>query len=381
MKILHVNMMLDAVNGGGTAERTFQLARAMARRGVKSGVLTLDIGLSPERIASLAPATATVLHCVAQRYFLFKWPEPKIGEAVRWADLVHLVGHWTLLNAAAFREARRQGKPYAVCPAGALPIFGRSRHMKRAYNALIGRRMIREADACIAIGTNETAQFAEYGVASGRLTFIPNGIDPADFQSADSKGFRTRFNLPPGPFILFLGRLNLIKGPDLLLLAFRDIAGSHPDVHLVFAGPDGGMLGNLQRMTGEFGLQHRVHFIGPVEGKIKSQAYHAATLLAVPSRQEAMSIVALEGGISGTPVVMTDQCGFDEIATSGGATVVPATPLGLAHGLETMLSRPDALPGMGAALREWISSRYLWERVADQYIELFSRVTASRPSA
>jgi len=378
MKVLHVNMTLDAINGGGTAERTFQLARFMARQDVETTVLTLDVGLSPERVAALAPATATVLHCMIPRYFLFKWPEPRIREAVRRADLIHLVGHWTLLNAAVFREARRAGKPYAVCPAGALPIFGRSRHIKRAYNVLIGQRIVRDADACIAVGSNEPDQFSEYGVLREKITLIPNGIDPGDFQSADSEGFRAHFGLPSAPFILFLGRLNLIKGPDLLLSAFRDIGGSYPDTHLVFAGPDSGMLDVLQQMTRDFGLQDRIHFIGPVRAKLKSQAYHAARLLVVPSRQEAMSLVALEGGVSGTPVLMTDQCGFDEIATSGGATVVPATSAGLARGLSAMLSEPARLPGMGNLLKEWISARFHWDRVAEQHVRLFSQILSER---
>ncbi len=381
MKILHVTVFLDPVTGGGTAERTFKLARFMARGGVECAVLALDIGLSPERISALAPATATVLRCIAPRYFLFNWRDPRIRELVGWADLVHLVGHWTLLNAIVFREIRRHSKPYAVCPAGALPIFGRSRHIKRAYNAFLGRRMIRNADACIAIGSNEFEHFSEYGVAGEKVTLIPNGIDPADFQSADPESVRIHFALPAAPFILFLGRLNPIKGPDLLLTAYRDISGSFPDVHLVFAGPDSGMRGTLQQMTRDFELEGRIHFIGPVRGELKSQAYHAASLLVVPSRQEAMSLVALEGGISGVPVLMTDQCGFDQIASSGGAMVVPATPQGLARGLKVLLAEPSALPAMGITLRHWIAGRYLWEKIAEQHVQLFSRVMAERRSA
>jgi len=381
VKILHVNVMLDAVTGGGTAERTFQVARFMARAGVESSVLTLDIGLTPERVAALAPATATVLRCNGPRYFLFPWSEQKIAELVRWADLVHLVNHWTVLNAIVFRQARRQNKPYVVCPAGALPVFGRSRYLKHAYNALVGRRIIRNADACIGIGNNELAHFAGYGVAPGKVTLIPNGIDAADFRAVDSKGFRSRFGLPSTPFILFLGRLNFIKGPDLLLNAYGNLGNAFPDVHLVFVGPDSGMLGPLQKMARDLGLRDRVHFIGPVQGELKSHAYHAASLLVVPSRQEAMSLVALEGGICGVPVLMTDQCGFDEIASSGGAQVVPATTQGLAQGLSAMLAETNALPVMGAALKQWITGRYLWESVVEQYVHVFSRLIADRSRA
>jgi glycosyltransferase involved in cell wall biosynthesis len=178
MKVLNVNATLDPVAGGGTAERTFQLSRFLARGGAECAVLTLDAGLTPERAAGLGPARLVALRTVLPRFYVFALPEKRIRELVRWADVVHLMGHWTLLNAMVCREAVRQGRPYAVNPAGALPIYGRSRLLKAAYNLAIGRRMVREAHACVAIGTNEFAHFERYGVPRSRVTLIPNGVDP-----------------------------------------------------------------------------------------------------------------------------------------------------------------------------------------------------------
>ncbi len=381
MKVLHVTAIIDPVAGGGIAERTFQIARFMERAGVKSVVLTLDLGLSAERIEALTPASLTALHCVMPRFYLFLVPEPRIRELVRWADVVHLVGHWTVLNALVSREARKQGKPYVVCPAGALPIFGRSPWLKAAYNRLVGKRMVRDASGCVAIAVNEFAHFTDYGVPPERVTLIPNGVDPDEFSDSDSDSFRRRFGLPPAPLVLFLGRLAPIKGPDLLLRAFQSIAASHPAVHLVFAGPDGGMLGELRTAASQGSSAERVHFIGPIRGAEKSRACHAASLLAVPSRQEAMSLVALEAGICGTPVLITDQCGFDEIGSAGGGLVVRASEDGLVKGLRTMLASPDELAAMGARLRQLTLSRYLWNGIVQQFVNLLSQITLARGRA
>ena len=78
MKVLSVNATLDPVAGGGTAERTFQLSRHLALAGVECSVLTLDLGLQPERITDLRPSTVTALHCTVPRYFLFPLPENQI---------------------------------------------------------------------------------------------------------------------------------------------------------------------------------------------------------------------------------------------------------------------------------------------------------------
>jgi glycosyltransferase involved in cell wall biosynthesis len=381
MKILSVNTVLDNVLGGGTAERTFQMSRFLAQAGVSCTVLTLDLGLKTDRIERLQPATVVALHCTIPRYYLFTLPEPRIESLVREADVVHLMGHWTLLNALVARVCRRLKKPYVVCPAGALPIYGRSRWLKSLYNRITGNQLIADASACVAIATNEIAQYSEYGIHADRITTIPNGIDAADFQYADNAAFRAKFRLPDAPFVLFLGRLAPIKGPDLLLQAYIKAATALGKMHLVFAGPDGGMLEMLRSEAAASGFADRIHFIGAVSGADKSRAYHAAALLAIPSRQEAMSIVVLEAGICGTPVLITDCCGFGEVAGSGGGIVVNATAEGLQAGLKQLLASPENLPAMGNALQVFTRENYLWQHVVKDYIALFRRLTLAHPES
>jgi len=166
-----------------------------------------------------------------------------------------------------------------------------------------------------------------------------------------------------------------------LLEAYLGVAAAYPDVHLVIAGPDGGMLDSLQARAAGTGIADRIHFIGAVSGADKSRAYHAAMLLTIPSRQEAMSIVVLEAGICGTPVLITDRCGFDEVVDAGGGQVVKASVEGLQAGLAEMLSAREKLSSMGSALRLFTQKNYLWESVVKQYVALFDRLAHKRNSA
>ncbi|WP_207956321.1 glycosyltransferase family 4 protein [Rubrobacter marinus] len=97
-------------------------------------------------------------------------------------------------------------------------------------------------------------------------------------------------------------------------------------------------------------------------------------MLAVPSRQEAMSIVALEAGISGTPVLLTDRCGFGEVAEVGGGQVVPATVEGLRAGLDGMLKDTEGLGQMGEKLRAFVAERYTWGTAVERYLKLYRRI-------
>lgn len=378
MKILNVNATLDPVSGGGTAERMFQMSRFLARVGAQCKVLTLDIGLDKDRLNALSGVEVVGLRCLSRRFYLFALPDTRISDAVRWADVIHLMGHWTLINAIVYRAARKLAKPYVFCPAGALPVFGRSRLLKTLYNNLIGRRIAQRASACVAIGTNEVEHFRSCGIDPERVTVIPNGVDPKEFDGADPQAFRARFRIGNVPFILFMGRLNTIKGPDLLLRAFAEIGHLFPSLQLVFAGPDDGMLDLLHRMSNEAGIADRVRFLGYVSGADRAGAYRAAQLLAIPSRQEAMSIVVLEAGVCRTPVLITDQCGFDKIEGAGGGRIVPASVDGLKSGLLHMLSDVERLSKMGERLESYTRTHFLWEATAARYLEVFNRVLGAK---
>ena len=374
LKVLNVNMSLDPVTGGGTAERTFQISRSLVKAGIECTVLTTDLGLTQERIKAIGRAKVIVLPCLIRRFYVPKFSYKQIKNIVEGIDVVHLMGHWTFINALVYSIAHRLNKPYVVCPAGALPIYGRSRIIKKIYNYVIGKRIIHNANGYIAIAVNEINQFQAYGVGAGKISIIPNGINTEDFQATDAAGFRKKYGLGNNSFIMFMGRLNSIKGPDLLLRAFCNVKDKLQDFHLVFAGPDGGMLSELQEMVIEFSAIDRVHFLGYLGGADKSQAYHAADLLVIPSRQEAMSIVVLEAGITGTPVLLTDQCGFDEIAKIDSGKVVPASVEGLQNGLLEILRDPAQLKSMGANLKKYVYEHFIWDSVINKYLKLYRQI-------
>jgi glycosyltransferase involved in cell wall biosynthesis len=371
-------MSIDAVSGGGTAERTFQISRALTRTEIKCTVLTTDVGFTQERSEALSNAEVIALPCISKRFFIPKVSYKFIKSIIAESDVIHLMNHWTFLNALVYLISYRLNKPYAVCPAGALPIYGRSKFTKKLYNWVIGKKIIRNANGYIAIAVNEIDQFQEYGVKLNNISIIPNGINIEDFQSVDANYFRSKHGLNNNPFIMFIGRLNSIKGPDLLLDAFNKVKDKLQNYHLMFAGPDGGMLSELKDMVEMLGINGKVHFAGYLGGAEKSQAYHAAELVVIPSRQEAMSIVVLEAGITGTPVLITDQCGFDEVEHIGGGRVVPATVDGLKDGLLEILRDPGDLNSKGKKLKEYTIENYTWDAIIQKYIRLYHRLLSSK---
>lgn len=359
MRVLNVVSVLSAREGGGNGERIVQLSKALAEAGVDCTVLTLVIGNPAARIGQLGGAKLALVSCLNSRFQLPLGGWRLIQDLVRQSDVIHLMGYWSILGAMVSVAARRAGVPYVISPAGALPLFGRSRWLKRIFNRILGQRLISKASGWIAITKAECVDFMPYGIPPGEIEVLPNGVNEADFAvNGPSKSDDRK--IPSGTLILFMGRLNLIKGPDLLLEAFAQVATEFPDTKLVFAGPDEGFGDTLAQEAEMHGLRDRVHFLGFVSGVDKSLAYRSASLLVVPSRHEAMSIVAVEGGICGTPVLMTNQCGLDELAEIDPGLVVPATAEGLAHGLRMALSDRQQLEEWGRRWETIVRERYSW---------------------
>lgn len=377
MRVLNVSSTINPISGGGEAERTYQMSLALQQFGVDCHVLTLDTDLSIDRKQFLGRNNITIIPCLAHRFLI---PKPLfflINRLVKKSDIVHLMGHWTILNALTYFAIRLNNKKYVVCPAGALPLFGRSKFIKIIYNFVIGKAIIKNASMCIAVTDNEINSFTAYGVDRNRIQVIPNGITSSDFSAIDNVAFRKKHGLGQSPFLLFVGRLNLIKGPDLLLNAFLAIANQYPDLNLVYVGPDAGMLTELKLIVKENNMSDRIFFLGYLGGNEKSQAYHAASLLVIPSRQEAMSIVVLEAGICGTPVLITNQCGFDVLNLEGAGWVVGASINDLIEGLNRIFFDSNSLKVSGARLKLFISNRYLWPEIVKDYLALYLKIQES----
>ena len=378
MNVLNVTVLLDPVFGGGTAERTYQMSKALVHAGANCTILTTDVGLSEDRIGSLKGVKVVALHCIYKRFYVVQFSWAKLKELVSNVDIVHLMGHWNMLNILVYLVAKRTGTPYVICPAGELALFGRSRWLKKMFNAVVGYRLVQDAAGHIGVTSDEISFYQGYDIKEELITIIPNGVNESDFVVSEKANFSRKFGGKDVPFILFMGRLNAIKGPDLLLEAFLIIAHQFPSYHLVFAGPDGGLLEALQHRVSEGDMDDRVHFIGYVSGIDKASAYRDATFLAIPSRQEAMSIVVLEAGVSGTPVLLTDRCGFNEVATIGGGMVVKSTIAELANGMESMINEHANLSEMGGRLKFFVKSNYTWEIICQRYLALYNQITLQK---
>lgn len=362
MRVLLVNMTLDIESGGGTARKTAQVARALQQAGDEVVVLTF----SPVPVAVRAAMDGIGIVALPPLNRRFWIPVPRlrqIAATVATADAVVIGNHWMILNVLVARAARRLGRPYVVIPSGALPVEGRSRWMKHLFNRLYGRRLIREAAAWVATTGQEAGDFGAYGIDPERVQIIPNAIDPEI--APEAKSLPVPLVVTEKPFLLFVGRLMHEKGPDLLLEAFAGIARRVPH-DLVFFGA-GPLLRSLRAQAAAAGLSARIHFRGFVAPLALPAAYAEADLVVIPSRRDAMTLVVLEAGLAGRPVLITDRCGADDLAAAEAVVVVPPDPRAIGKGILEILGRDDGGRALGRHLQEVVTRDYALNAAGTQY--------------
>lgn len=375
MKTLHVCDYIDPSLGGGTAERTFQLILALKKLNVSCSILCTRVGLSDLRRQELNGIPIHAVGVFNRRFLLPKLSPILLVRLVQEHDIIHITGHWSLLGALTCLVAWVFKKPYVYCPAGSLKVFGRSTRIKNIYNYLIGYRMVKQATKCLAITEQEKEQFEPYGIIRESVYLLPNGVNPPPSEiNLDPYSFKNKLNLNDRLVILFLGRLSPIKGPDLLLSAFLKIADQCPECHLVFAGPMSELGESLIQLSLASSHSAKIHFTGYLTGEAKYQALMASDVLVIPSRSEAMSLVALEAGILGKPVLLTDQCGFNEVATIGGGWVVPVEEAALSQALIEIFSEREYLAQKGAKLKAYIDEHYTWAKIAQSALTLYTEI-------
>ena len=215
-----------------------------------------------------------------------------------------------------------------------------------------------------------------FGLRDGVV--VPNGVGPRPTTSpvGTAPDVLSGVDLPDGPVVLGIGRLETTKGFDLLVEAFADV---DPDLRATLViGGDGSQREALVELGSRLGLAGRLRLVGPLDEAGVDAWMRRADVVVVPSRREAFGIVALEAWRAGTPLVATTLGGPSSFVTDGvdGLLVDPLDTAALARTLEGLLRDPSRRAALGAAGRE-SARRYTWEAVALAYGSLYDGAAAA----
>lgn len=380
VKVLHVIASM-APEWGGTAVAVAGLTKALAEHGVYSEVVTTH-----ESEGELLPTPHLTRHCFRRGLAARIWSAysrplaAHLERTIADFDIVHVHGLWHFGGLIACRIARRKGIPYVVSLHGEMD--GRrlryKRYRKRVYRALFLDRALRCATALHAVSAAECHHVTSLGLQTP-VFVCPVGVDLAQFDELPGLHhnglLRSYRQLQNSRIVLYLGRIESLKGLDVLARAFAYIAAKHQDVVLLVAGRDeDGTLADVQRTLCEAGVADRVVFAGFLVGTRKFAALACADLFVLPSYSEGFSSAVLEALAARLPVVISEQCNFSEVERANAGFVVPSKSAPVADAIATILADADLAKRMANNARGLIEAHYQWPviagRMAQHYVEL-----------
>ena len=249
---------------------------------------------------------------------------------------------------------------------------------------LIGEeQVVAAADMLVANTDDEAKQLIDlYDAEPGRVEVVHPGVDLTTFNDTGEAAARARLGLPAdGPLITFVGRIQPLKAPDVMLRAVAVLLERRPELRssltvAVVGGPSGSGLerpDSLVRLADELGIAEQVRFVPPVAQDELVDWYAASTLVCVPSYNESFGLVAIEAQATGTPVVAAAVGGLTTAVKDGtsGLLVADHEPASYAAAFERVLLEPGLRERLAAGAQAQ-AQQFGWDRTADEMLAVYA---------
>ena len=316
-------------------------------------IRTFPLGLGPKRLGTSPEMRRWLRHSVAHG-----------GVSV-----VHNHGMWQMNSVYPAWAVKGTVSELVYSPRGALSKWAlqHGSTMKRAFWPLLQRPALARATCFHATAESEYDDIRRAGFRQPVMV-IPNGIDLPVLPPKQSDGLRT---------LLFLGRIHVVKGLDVLLPAWLSLQRQFPEWRLVIVGSDdgyNGVSGHLKEMIGladRLGLE-RVEFAGPIYGARKIQAFRDADLYVLPSRSENFAVTVAEALACGTPAVVSKGAPWAGLDSKCAGWWTDIDSESLYASLQHAMTQSAAeLSVMGERGRRWMNDDFTWESVGAQMSEVY----------
>jgi D-inositol-3-phosphate glycosyltransferase len=377
---------------GGMNVYVRELARELSRMGVEVDVYTRSQNPGIPRVVALEER-AQVIHLAAgpetplPRERLADHLDEFVDGVEEWrivrGDYDLIYAHYWLSGVAGLALRERWGVPL-------LQMFHTLARLKNTVARSLREiepvrrieaetQLARAVDRIVAANAVEREHLVRhYGAETGRIAVIPCGVDTTLFRPGDGPEMRRRLGFDHRPVVLYVGRLEPIKGLDTLCDAVATLhAGGVPAELLVVGGDSdespAGHEAHLRRRIHALGLTSHVRFLGPQPQEVLRGYYVAADVTVLPSYYESFGMVVLEAMACGSPVVGSRVGGLTTtVRDRVTGYLVPEGDVGaLAQRLADLLADPDLRERLGREGARW-AAQHRWPCVAEAICREFA---------
>ncbi|HEY3059625.1 MAG TPA: glycosyltransferase [Chloroflexota bacterium] len=385
---------------GGMNVYVRELGRALGARGIGVDIFTRRQKGDVADVVEYAPG-ARVVHLDAgphrhvDKYDVLDYLSEFACGVQRWRaltgtsyDLIH--SHYWLSGRLALLFAEHWGVPMVSMFHTLARLKNRvaesAAEREHEVRYEIERRTMAGSDRVIAATETDRTQIVRHYGELAPISVIAGGVDLEQFRPRGRLAARHALGLAAEQHVLlFVGRIQRLKGLEVLLRAFAQLDDLDARVVVVGGQPSTGHesreISRLQHLAQRLHIAERVTWSGAVSHERLPLYYAAADVTVMPSSYESFGLVAVESLACGTPVVATRVGGLASIVRDGdtGLLVPWRDPALFAERLRVVLSQPELRSRFAAAARASVL-HYGWDRIADEHLALYDEVLSAHGS-
>ena len=388
MKILHVaHFFYPCLSAGGVVNASYQIARMQAR---DNSVKVISSDACKERLkfeesrydVDIDGIKVDYFKNISNRFKLATMLDTPIGaifrikNQIRDFDVVHVHEHRQTLSIIACYFARRYGIPYVVQAHGSVLPFFQKEGLKNIFDKVFGFKILHGASKVFALTEVEKEQYLKMGVEEDRIEIVPLGINIEEYSDLPEEGiFREKFNISKDDkLVIFIGRVHEIKGLDLLIDAFKELADSEDDVKLAIVGPDDGYMDALNLRIAECDLSDKVIVTGPLYKSEKQEALVDCDLFVMPSKYESFTTSGLEAMACGKPLVLTKNNHIHDWVDGSVGLACDDDKMSLKDAMAEVLFDEELSKKFGMNGRRLIQEKYNWDMINEQILNIYESI-------
>ena len=317
MKIAQVNVYFQPFMVGGAEWYVYNMSRELVRRGHEVHVYT-----SSAYDGKSAPESETMDGILVHRlplrldwsYRMKVWSG--LGEALEGQrfDVIHTYDYAQPHSAVAIKAGLKSKTPTVLTVFDVHSMIPRVWYKQlpmRIMEGYMAKRTLRMASVVLVRAPNLVQPLIDLGGFPDRIRVTASGVRDESLDGFDGESFKARHSIVGAPVVLYVGRLNPLKGPQYLIKAASAVVREFPDAQFVFVGPDQSGYSEMLRSNAErTDLGSRTHFLGPIyDFDDKMAAYASCDVFVLPTSYEGTSQSIFEAMAQGKPVIATDVGG------------------------------------------------------------------------
>lgn len=295
-------------------------------------------------------------------------------------DILHYHGVWRISCHRVAQYGKKHGIPYVVNPRGDLELYRvNNNKLKKLKKEIAWRLYVRDdlqRAACILVTSQQEADAVISRGVTSPIAIIPNGMDINDFPSS------IHHILPEKRVVLFLSRVNPIKGLDILIDAWNQLPSdtkNNWELHIVGNSDPEGYEEILKQQVQRYGLQQSILFCGPLNGKEKIDKYSSASVFVLPTRNENFGNVVAEAMLCECPVITTKNAPWECIQENNLGWWIDLSVANLVKSLsEAMNASDEERLSLGKKSRQYIINHLSSDSVAKNTYELYEWILSKQ---